>query len=622
MSCRGHHAASTQGYRLGARVALPALVEPYRLLPGEPRTRRLWIYTADPANVGLRQPIVRVDVPYEKLKPGPTGALFEVIGGTISEDLRGLLDWSEAQAAGYADTPLDLDDLTLALGTGLAPTTGDPRFAAQMVYAVCHHVYAVFRRALGRNPAWGAWMAERIKAGESTQLRIRPVAFNEANAWYDAATGTITFGYFVAGPTPSPFVLPGGVVFAALSRDIIVHEVTHALLDGMRGEFMRNTHPDVPAFHEAFADIVTLFHHFADQELVAQALTQSHGKVDSDLLLDLGRQFGEAINGAVGGALRRALRRCEGPDTPADQLIQYVADMGQEAHERGSILVAAVFEAFLTVYSARTVKLFRVARATHADSTADLSSAAIDLLAEAACKVAGHFLDICIRAIDYCPPIDVHFDSFLRAMLTADYDVAPEDRYGYRDALIKAFRRRSVEIRNVRDLSEDSLRWRAPQLAECHIQALEYGNLRFSDDGVTRPGRGEFERRARALGDFIVADPARLAAFGLRAPKPPYGEIVIESIRHTHRVAVDGLSRNELVAEVSQARTYRGHTFIGGATVLIGTDGVIRFIIRRRVDDIRRRRAEMRYAGAQGAQRLDFRAIHGRRYGNSPTDKP
>ena len=234
---------TTHGYRLGPRVALPALIGPYRRLPGEPRTRPLWIYTADPANVGLRHPIIRVDVPYERLKPGPTGALFEVIGGTIGEELRKLLDWSEAQAIEYANTPFDLDDLALALGAGLAPTTGDPRFAAQMVYAVSHHIYEVFRRALGRNPAWGVWVVERIAAGESVQLRIKPLASNEANAWYDPATGTLSFGYFVAGPTPSPFVLPGGVVFAALSRDVIVHEVTHALLDGMRVPHHVYAHP-------------------------------------------------------------------------------------------------------------------------------------------------------------------------------------------------------------------------------------------------------------------------------------------------------------------------------------------------------------------------------------------
>lgn len=608
---------SANGYRLGKRVALPAMLGPYRRLSGEPPTRPLWVYTADPASVGLRRLVTRVEVPYEKLEPGPTGALFAVIGGAIGEDLRELLDWSTAQAAEYAGAPLDLDDLSMALGAGLAPTTGDPRFAAQMVYAVCHHIYALFRRALGRNPVWGVWVAERIAAGESAQLRIKPVAFNEANAWYDPAAGTLEFGYFAAGPTPSPYVLPGGVVFAALSRDVIVHEVTHALLDGMRAEFMRDTHPDVAAFHEALADIVALFHHFAHQAFVAQALAHSQGDVDSDLLLDLGRQFGEAVNGAIGGALRRALKRREGPDTPVDQLGQYAPDMVQEAHDRGSILVAAVFEAFLTVYRRRTAKLFQVARATRPDNASELPGAAIELLAEAACKVAGHFLDICIRAIDYCPPVDIRFGSFLRAILTADYDVVPEDVYGYRDALIKAFRRRSIEIRNVRDLSEDSLRWRAPQLGQRHIPALEYGRLRFSDDGTSRPQRRELERRASALGDFIVADAARLAAFGLREPKPPYGEIVVESIRHTHRVAPDGLLRNELVAEVTQMRTHRGNTFVGGATVLIGMDGVIRFIIRRRVDDIRRRRAEMRYAGAQGAQRLDFRTIHGHRRGDS-----
>ncbi|MEO6687648.1 MAG: hypothetical protein ABIS07_05555, partial [Dokdonella sp.] len=132
-----------------------------------------------------------------------------------------------------------------------------------------------------------------------------------------------------------------------------------------------------------------------------------------------------------------------------------------------------------------------------------------------------------------------------------------------------------------------------------------------SDDGLSKASSRELQRRACALGDFVVASSERLAAFGLREPKPPFGEIVIQSIRHAHRIDTDGLPRSELVAEITQERRSKGNTFVGGATVLVGMDGVIRFIVRRRVDDVRRRRGETSYAGPSGAARLDFRTIHG-----------
>ena len=597
-------------FKLGARVFLPTKIAPYKGKPGEPRTRPLWIYASDPANVGLRQPILRAEVPFEPLGPGPSGVLFTVEHGQIHEDLRKLLDWSTELAKQYAAEPLELDQFATAISAGMTPTTGDPRFAGQMVYAVCQQIYDVFRRALGRNPCWGPWAADRIERGEKPQLRIIPCSFNDANAFYDPDKGTLEFGYFPADPTNSPYVLPGGLVALALSRDIVAHELTHGILDGMRSEFMRDTNLDVGAFHEAFADLVALFHHFTQREIVEQALAETQGQVNSDLLFGLGRQFGEAINGPGGGALRRALKRAEGPDSEITAEGRYFTNKPREEHDRGSILVAAVFEAYMRVYKRHTEKLFRIVRMGRPRDAADLSTEVVQLLAASAQKVAEHFLRICIRAIDYCPPIDIRFGSYLRALITADMDAVPDDPLGYRDAFIKAFRRRDIAFEHVRDQSEDSLRWRAPDIPDTRIPELAFGRLRFTDNGLNQPTRNEVERRANALGEFICGDPSRLRPFGLRQPGGPYQDIVIQSIRLAHRIGSDDIPRDELVCEITQARRARGNTFIGGSTVIIGMDGNIRYVIRRRVDDIRRRRDEMRRAGAAGAAPLNFRRIH------------
>jgi len=588
-------------FRLGERVFLPTIIAPYKGTPAEPLTRPLWIYASDPANVGLRQPLLRVDIPHEPLGPGPSGVLFAVEHGPIHEDLRKLLDWSKDQAVKYAAEPLELDKLATAIGAGLTPTTGDPRFAGQMAYAVCQQIYEVFRRALGRNPCWGPWAADRIRRGEKPHLRIIPCSFNDANAFYDPDKGTLEFGYFPADPTNSPYVLPGGLVVLALSRDIIAHELTHGILDGMRSEFMRDTNLDVGAFHEAFADLI---------ELVEQAIAEAHGQVNSELLFGLGRQFGEAINGPAGGALRRALKREEGPDSEITADGRYYTNKPREEHDRGSILVAAVFEAYMRVYKRHTEKLFRIVRMGRPRDAADLSTEVVQLLAGSAQKVAEHFLRICIRAIDYCPPIDIRFGSYLRALITADMDAVPDDPLGYRDAFIKAFRRRDIAFEHIRDLSEDSLRWRAPDIPDTRIPELAFGRLRFTDNGLNQPTRSEVERRANALGEFICGDVSRLRPFGLRQPGGPYQDIVIQSIRLAHRIGPDDIPRNELVCEITQARRARGNTFIGGSTVIVGMDGNIRYVIRRRVDDIRRRREEMRRAGAAGAAPLNFRRIH------------
>ena len=64
---------------------------------------------------------------------------------------------------------------------------------------------------------------------------------------------------------------------------------------------------------------------------------------------------------------------------------------------------------------------------------------------------------MCIRALDYCPPIDLTFGEYLRAIITADKDLVPNDTRGYRVAFISAFRDRGIFPAGVRHLAEDSL---------------------------------------------------------------------------------------------------------------------------------------------------------------------
>ena len=90
-------------------------------------------------------------------------------------------------------------------------------------------------------------------------------------------------------------------------------------------------------------------------------------------------------------------------------------------HSRGAILVAAVFDAFLAIYETRTADLMRISTG----GAGVLSAGAIhpDLvhrLAAEAVKSAKHILDMCIRALDYIPPVDITFGEYLRGLITAD----------------------------------------------------------------------------------------------------------------------------------------------------------------------------------------------------------
>ncbi len=80
-------------------------------------------------------------------------------------------------------------------------------------------------------------------------------------------------------------------------------------------------------------------------------------------------------------------------------------------------------------------------------------------LAKEAADCADRVLQMCIRAIDYCPPVDITFGDFLRGVVTADLDFSPEDEGGYRIVFIQSFREWGIHPRGVRSMGPDSLTW-------------------------------------------------------------------------------------------------------------------------------------------------------------------
>ena len=216
------------------------------------------------------------------------------------------------------------------------------------------------------------------------------------------------------------------------------------------------------AFHEAFADIVALFQHFSMPVVLRHQIGKARGDLRArNLLGELAQQFGQASG--MHGALRSAIGKID-PDT--NQWVPLQPDPTDfqrqtEPHARGALLVAAVFDAFLSIYVTRTGDLLRLATSgTGVLAAGALHPDLVERLSQEASMVAQHVLNICVRALDYCPPVDMTFGDYLRALITADFDLVPNDIYGYRVAFLEAFRRRGIYPRDLPTLSMDSLRWR------------------------------------------------------------------------------------------------------------------------------------------------------------------
>ena len=448
-----------------------------RALPIErPSHRFLNAYAFDPSlsiqleNAALNQVTLKVawetnpETGEDILQPGPVGEYLEVV------------DVDPASGCFYA--PVDLNHPYLLATDGLHPSEGNPQFHQQMVYAVAMTTIENFEKALGRRALWSMHYDPDASAGHRDEyvprLRIYPHALREANAYYSPDRKALLFGYFPAPTDDVRFHLPGGMVFCCLSHDVVAHETTHALLDGMHRRFIEPTNVDVLAFHEAFADICALFQHFSLPDVLCQQIARTRGDLGTENLLgQLAQEFGYATG--LHGALRDALGGVN-PDTgvwerakPDPMQLQRVV----EPHARGSILVAAVFEAFVLIYRRRIADLLRVATGgTGILPEGALHPDLVTRLAEEAATSAQHVLGMCIRALDYMPPVDPTFGDYLRAVITADYDMVRDDTYSYRLAVLEAFREYGIYPEDVRTLAIDSLLWQPPLSQDFRPQVL------------------------------------------------------------------------------------------------------------------------------------------------------
>ena len=554
----------------------------------EPSMRTLRVYALDPSAGNFVGNVMAMNIRWERnLKPGPVGRRFAVV------------DYDSANGCYYP--PVDLNDYRILARDGLDPSESDPRFHQQMVYAVASETVERFEAALGRTIHWRR--ADRPE-GENVDddpgvsddiwvLKLYPHAMIQANAFYSRDAQGILFGYFRSADENQGNNLPGQRVFTCLSHDIIAHEVTHAVIDGIRTFFTEPTNPDVLAFHEAFADLTALFLHFSHKDALLDTIRKTGGRLYQfeltpdaapaegsatshadasntnvylrgeasarNPLVELAQQFGQASG--MGRGLRSALG--ERPDPTA--LRRHI----NEPHARGSILVAAVFDAYFSTYLNSASDLFRIYHAGGGSvASPELPAPLANLLAETASDTADEFFQLCARALDFCPPVDITFGDFLRALITASIDLRPEDDRGIRQAFMQAFRVRGIYPEGASFFSEAALCWTripdwtrkpvadalppvAAEIRHPTTKRMAKLELQFGHpSGLTREQKDINEAILRA---YAKQNAARLGFDADPSLKPgmlPYAP----SFHQVFRVGSDGKLQIDMVIELVQTR--------------------------------------------------------------------
>jgi hypothetical protein len=517
-----------------------------------PPFRPLRTYAFEPTlSSSLEQAIdneVTLRVPWEEdLRPGPVGSSVEVI------------DFDSANECFYV--PVDLNSPAVLGQAGLPPSEGVPQFHQQSVYAVVLSTIRQFERGLGRPILWAPRTIEQANPEPREEfvqrLRVYPHALSSSQAFYSPARKAILLGYYpveTASATGSPV---RATAFTCLSHGIVVHETVHAILDGLgRAVSLEDSGAEELAVQEAVADLAGLL-----QQFTIPGFLRGHVAFTSDadenqrLLEGLARRLAQTTG--VQSELRKQIGA-----SPARS--EHVSPRGLKFQDRASLLVAAVFDAFAVVWRRRCARLPGLGGAASIGraSTGNL----LDALAAEAERTASHMLRICIRGLDYCPPVDVTVADYLRALVTADTDVFPEDDRRYRVALMESCRRlglyafesaaRSplpVPSRPVVSgivpgkalefiLESASSREKEFQQEKLRRDRLQAEWLRGSTNGVT-------PKEAREMGLALGKDAPRTIARTNGLP-----QVRVGSVRLARRVGSDGRIVTDWIVTVIQSR--------------------------------------------------------------------
>ena len=551
-------------------------------------TRRLTILAQDPSvRLGGAIAFTQVDIPAEILSDGPTGYRVKVVDFDASANVL-------YAPRTFGPDPKDQDRDPYAPKKGLprdarrrweVRTLGDPAFHAQHVYAVVMRTLARFEYALGRRVSWGF---------DGHQIHVAPHAFADSNAFYSEADRALVFGYFKSART-------GETVHTCLSHDIVAHETTHAILDGLRDGFTNPSTPDQAAFHEGFADVVALLSVFSLKEIMAAALlgrksAAPSGKrirliakthvtrkaIEKSLLFGLGEQFGSELEGARANALRRSIKL-----RPDRKLLKLPAF--QEEHDRGEVFAAAVMHSFLTMWIHRIGAL----------GVFPGDKYNLDMVIEEGAKAADNLLTMAIRALDYCPPVDLSFSDYLAAMLTSDAETVPDDsRYKYRTVIRESFAAYGIDPPKGSTNPETGT-WKP-----------------FDGNAAITYGRTHFESMLHDKEEVFRFVWENRHALGL--DDKSYTRI--ESVRASVRQGPDGFFLRETICEYVQVMrifgaevtaalgierpegmpTTQSITAYGGGTLVFDEYGRIKYHIAQRLGDGKRQSVRLQYLWNNG----------------------
>ncbi len=207
-----------------------------------------------------------------------------------------------------------------------------PQFDAVHTYAVVRQTLTMYQRALAGShdtPLPWQWNS----AADLAPLHVYPHGLpNVMNAFYSRSDACLKFGDFVpSGQTER--------VYTCRSFDIVSHETGHAVLDGLKPDWLlANNPPQTGGLHEAFGDLTAIFLSLSQLDQCEAVIAQTKARLhDKTFLADIAEQFGLALGRSNG------LRNADNDIT--------LSQAGAEVHAISQVFTGAVYDILADLFA-------------------------------------------------------------------------------------------------------------------------------------------------------------------------------------------------------------------------------------------------------------------------------
>jgi hypothetical protein len=285
-------------------------------------------------------------------------------------------------------------------------TPNTDAFDSVHTFAVVRQTLNMYQRALESMVPW-QWNS----ASNIDKLQVFPHAGVTQNAFYSRSLKALKFFYFTATQPAPPHT-----AYTCRSLDIVGHETGHAILDGLKPNWLVSSVAQTGALHEAFGDLTSIFLVLSQFDLVDAVIVQTKANLHNKTFLsDLAEEFGLALGRTNG--LRNA-----------DNDLK-LSQVTNEVHDLSQCFTGAIYDVLADWFA------FKRSRTARADLCYLLYDTAQELRS------------VLLKAIKAAPAVNATFTDLANQMLNvcaADSSKPVE----YRTAIRNQFTRREIVVQS------------------------------------------------------------------------------------------------------------------------------------------------------------------------------